>query len=270
MNSRQLVLFALKDLDSGSYADVVVDRLLTKFLLSDVDRHLFTELVNGIVRRRRTLDAIIDRLAKQPATRQPPQLRHLLQLGLYQLRYLDRIPESAAVNTTVDLAKTNGLAGLAGVVNGILRQYLRLQGDNSEVLNLPSDLVERLGVLYSFPDWLIAQWLTELGEIETEQLCQAFNRSPSIDLRLNILTIPPDLLPTAPLTHRIEQHRTNLIALFQAAGVTAIPIPDLPQGLRFSGNVGAISQLPGYREGWWTIQDSSAQLVTHLLPIWQN
>jgi 16S rRNA (cytosine967-C5)-methyltransferase len=265
MNSRQLVLFALKDLDSGSYADVVVDRLLTKFLLSDVDRHLFTELVNGIVRRRRTLDAIIDRLAKQPATRQPPQLRHLLQLGLYQLRYLDRIPESAAVNTTVDLAKTNGLAGLAGVVNGILRQYLRLQGDNSEVLNLPSDLVERLGVLYSFPDWLIAQWLTELGEIETEQLCQAFNRSPSIDLRLNILTIPPDLLPTAPLTHRIEQHRTNLIALFQAAGVTAIPIPDLPQGLRFSGNVGAISQLPGYREGWWTIQDSSAQLVTHLL-----
>jgi 16S rRNA (cytosine967-C5)-methyltransferase len=265
MNSRQLVLFALKDLESGSYADFVIDRLLTKFSLADVDRHLFTELVNGIVRRRRTLDAIIDRLATQPAHRQPPNLRHLLQLGLYQLRYLDRIPESAAVNTTVDLAKTNGLVGLAGVVNGILRQYLRLQTDRSEVLDLPADPVSRLGILHSFPDWLIAQWMAELGEIETEQLCQAFNRSPSIDLRLNILAIPEDLLPTAPLTARIEQQRHHLIDRFQAAGVTAIPIPNLPQGLRFSGSVGAISQLPGYREGWWTIQDSSAQLVTHLL-----
>jgi 16S rRNA (cytosine967-C5)-methyltransferase len=127
MNPRQLTLFALKDLETGSYTDMVVERLLNKFELSAVDRNLFTELVNGIVRRKRTLDAIIDRLAKQPAHRQPPELRQLLRLGLYQLRYLDRIPESAAVNTTVDLAKANDLTGLTGVVNGILRQYIRLQ-----------------------------------------------------------------------------------------------------------------------------------------------
>jgi 16S rRNA (cytosine967-C5)-methyltransferase len=68
MNPRQLVLFALKDLETGSYTDIVVDRLLSKFELSTVDRHLFTELVNGIVRRKRTLDAIIDQLAKQTAS----------------------------------------------------------------------------------------------------------------------------------------------------------------------------------------------------------
>jgi 16S rRNA (cytosine967-C5)-methyltransferase len=265
MNPRQLVLFALKDLETGSFADIVIDRLLSKFQLSDVDRHLFTELVNGIVRRQRTLDAIIDRLAKQPAHRQPPNLRHLLRLGLYQLRYLDRIPESAAVNTAVDLAKTNDLAGLAGVVNGILRQYIRLQARQEEVLNLPVDPIGRLGTLYSFPDWLVAQWLTELGESETEQLCQEFNRSPSIDLRINTLKIDPNLLPDAPHSDRLHQQLFNSIDLFKSVGIEAVPLPYLPQGLRFASNVGAISQLPGYQAGLWTIQDSSAQLVTHLL-----
>jgi 16S rRNA (cytosine967-C5)-methyltransferase len=265
MNPRQLALFALKDLETGSYTDFVIDRLLSKFELSAVDRHLFTELVNGIVRRKRSLDAIIDQLAKQSAHRQPPDLRQLLRLGLYQLRYLDRIPDSAAVNTTVDLAKANGLGGLSGVVNGILRQYIRLQTDRAEVLDLPQDPISRLGILYSFPDWLIEQWFTELGEIETEQLCVAFNRSPSIDLRVNSFKIDADNLPTTSLLERFAQQRDQLIDLFQAVNIQAIPIPDLPQGLRFSGNVGAVSQLPGYDAGLWTIQDSSAQLVTHLL-----
>lgn len=246
---RQLALFALKDLETGSFTDVVIDRLLGKSNLTGVDRSFFTELVNGIVRRQRTLDAIIDRLAKQPAARQPPNLKQLLRLGLYQLRYLDRIPASAAVNTTVDLAKTNGLAGLAGVVNGILRQYIRCQTEQQEVLNLPSDPIGRLGVLYSFPDWLIEHWLIELGEVETEQLCQAFNRVPTIDLRVNSLKID----------------RTKLIDIFQAADIEVVAIANSPQGLQLASNVGAIDRLPGYREGWWTVQDRSAQLVTQLL-----
>ncbi len=249
MNPRQLVLFALNDLETGSFTDVVVDRLLGKFKLTGVDRNLFTELVHGIVRRKRTLDAIIDRLAKQPADRQPPNLKQLLRLGLYQLRYLDRVPDSAAVNTTVDLAKANGLAGLAGVVNGILRQYIRLQSEQQEVLELPSNPIGRLGTLYSFPDWLIEYWLTELGEIETERLCQAFNQVPKIDLRVNVL----------------KTDRDRLIDIFQTAGIEAIASDYLPQGLQFTGSVGAIDRLPGYQEGWWTIQDRSAQLVTHLL-----
>jgi 16S rRNA (cytosine967-C5)-methyltransferase len=206
LNPRQLVLFALNDLETGSFTDVVVDRLLGKFQLTGVDRNFFTELVHGIVRRKRTLDAIIDRLATQPADRQPPNLKQLLRLGLYQLRYLDRVPDSAAVNTTVDLAKANGLGGLTGVVNGILRQYIRLQAAGQEVLDLPVDSIARLGILYSFPDWTIEHWLTQLGEIETEQLCQAFNLAPKIDLRANVLKID----------------RAKLIESFQAAGIESI------------------------------------------------
>jgi 16S rRNA (cytosine967-C5)-methyltransferase len=112
-----------------------------------------------------------------------------------------------------------------------------------------------LGTLYSFPDWLIEQWVAELGETETEQLCQAFNQSPTMDLRVNIL---PDISNPA-------QQCAQLIDTFQAAGIEAAALPYLSQGLRFVGNVGAIDKLPGYHEGSWTIQDSSAQLVTHLL-----
>ncbi|MGB7518021.1 MAG: transcription antitermination factor NusB, partial [Spirulinaceae cyanobacterium] len=117
--SRQLALTALGDIErGGAYTDIALDRVLSATELSSADRRLVTELVYGIVRRRRTLDAIIDQLGKKKAEQQPPKLRLILHLGLYQLRYLDHIPESAAVNTSVELAKENGLKKLTGVVNG--------------------------------------------------------------------------------------------------------------------------------------------------------
>jgi 16S rRNA (cytosine967-C5)-methyltransferase len=90
-------------------------------------------------------------------------------------------------------------------------------------------------------------------------------RFPSIDLRINPLKIELDLALDPSNIHELQQQRHKLIEIFETTGITAIPIPDVPQGLRFVGSVGAISQLPGYQAGWWTIQDSSAQLVTHLL-----
>jgi 16S rRNA (cytosine967-C5)-methyltransferase len=248
-NARQLALIALRDIATGMFADVVVNRLLTQVTLTPSDRSLFTELVYGIVRRQRFLVAIVDRLAKQPAHKQPPHLSLILQIGLYQLHYLDRIPVSAVVNTSVDLAKHNGLAGLSGVVNGILRQYLRLREDGKELVNLPSDPISRLGILYSFPDWLIAHWIEELGIEETEKLCDSFNQAPTIDLRVNPLTTDRD----------------TVLTTLKNANLPVAPIEHLPQGLRLAGSIGAIDRLPGYQEAWWTVQDASAQLVTHLL-----
>jgi 16S rRNA (cytosine967-C5)-methyltransferase len=227
----------------------VVNQLLEQVNLTPSDRRLFTELVYGIVRRQRFLMAIVDRLAKQPANKQPPNLNLILQIGLYQLHYLDRIPPSAVVNTSVELAKQNGLKGLSGVVNGILRQYLRLRSEGKELLFLPTDPVQKLGILYSFPDWLIAHWIEELGIEETEQLCDAFDRAPSIDLRVNVLTTDRDTVLTA----------------LKNADLNVEPIAHLSQGLRLQGTIGSINQLPGYQAAWWTVQDASAQLVTHLL-----
>ena len=251
-NSRSLAFFALKNIyQKKAYTDVALNRVIksqTKSIeISQADRSFACELVYGIVRRQRTLDTLIDLLGKKRAARQPPDLRIILHIGLYQLRYLDRIPTSAAVNTSVELAKKNGNAKLSGVVNGLLRGYLR-RAEAGDPLQLPEDAIASLGIKHSFPDWIVETWLEQLPLAEVDELLAWFNRSPKIDLRVNILKTSVAEVETA----------------FKAINVPVARIPDLPQGLRIEG-AGAVTDLPGYKQGWWVIQDSSAQLVTHLL-----
>lgn len=248
-NPRQLAFIALRWVQRGAYADVALDRVLRQTDLSNVDRRLVTELVYGSVRRQRSLDALIDQLAKKKAHQQPPDLRIILHLGLYQLRYLDHIPDAAAVNSTVELAKKNGFSGLASFVNGLLRQYLRLVSSDRDPLKLPENPIERLGVLHSYPDWIIEVWLKQFGYDATEQLCQWFNQPPAIDLRINVLRASVEKITTA----------------LQEVDVGVTRVANLPQALRFTTSTGAIEKLPGFDAGWWTIQDSSAQLVSHIL-----
>jgi 16S rRNA (cytosine967-C5)-methyltransferase len=106
-----------------------------------------------------------------------------------------------------------------------------------------------LGILHSYPDWIVEVWLEQLGLAETEQLCAWLNQPPAIDLRVN------------PLRSSIQ----TVEAAMQATGVSVSRVPHLPQALRLNGSTGPIQNLPGFNEGWWTVQDSSAQLVSHLL-----
>ncbi|MEG3909005.1 16S rRNA (cytosine(967)-C(5))-methyltransferase [Microcoleus sp. w2-18bC1] len=251
-NPRQIAFLALREVHRrGAFADAALDRAFGNSQLNDLDRRLVTELVYGSVRRMRSIDFIIDKLATKKSSQQPPELRTILHLGLYQLEYLNQIPPSAAVNTTVQLAKENGFSGLSSFVNGLLRQYIRLTDNDLNPLTVTNykSTVERLGILHSFPEWLVKMWIEQIGETETEQLCEWFNQSPTIDLRIN------------PLKSSIAQIETA----FKSQNISVSRIPNLPQALRLNGSIGAIQNLPGYSEGWWTIQDSSAQLVTHLL-----
>lgn len=248
-DSRQLAFVALCTVHKGAYADVALDRVLSQANLNPNDRRLITELVYGSVRRMRSLDALIDQLATKKAEKQPPNLRAIVHLGLYQLRYLNHIPPSAAVNSTVELAKKNNFSGLTGFVNGLLRQYIRLSTADKDPLKLPEDPTQRLGILHSYPDWIIEVWLKEFGFVATEQLCIWLNQPPALDLRVN------------PLLASIEQVETAL----QSTGIAVSRVPHLPQALRLTGSTGAIQNLPGFSAGWWTVQDSSAQLVSHLL-----
>ncbi|MEM9503400.1 MAG: 16S rRNA (cytosine(967)-C(5))-methyltransferase [Cyanobacteria bacterium P01_E01_bin.43] len=247
--ARQLAFDALKEIYRGGFADVVLHRLLHQRRLSAVDRPFATELVYGTVRRQRTLDALIDQLGKRAAHQQPLDLRIVLHLGLYQLRFLTQVPESAAVNTSVELAKAIGKGKLAGVANGILRQYIRLRQSTADPLVVPSDRLQALAIRHSYPDWIVALWQQQLGWEETEQLCDWFNHSPTIDLRVN----------------RLKTTVTDLAQMFLAAGIETQPLPHLPQSLRLTHHAGAIQQLPGYADGWWTVQDASAQLVSALV-----
>ena len=254
-NPRQLAFFALRAIQKGAFADVAVDQALHRTDVNVLDRRLFTELVYGTIRRQRTLNALIDQFAKKKD--QPPDLRLILQLGLYQLRYLDHIPASAAVDTSVELAKQNKLAGLTGVVNGLLRQYLRSQTVlHADPLQLPentgtypcSEAITRIGIIHSYPDWIVQTWCDQFGIENAEKLCGWMNRSPQLDLRINTLKTSIDQVESAMKAQNVEVDR----------------IPNLPNALRLPSS-GAIQSLPGYAEGWWIVQDSSAQWVSYLV-----
>ena len=260
-NPRQVAFLSLRDINRrGGLADVILDQWLRQSDLSDINRRLTTELVYGCVRRKRSLDTLIDYLAPKKSHQQHPDIRTILHLGFYQICYLNQIPNSAAVDTSVELVKHNGLKHFSGFVNGILRHYIRerencqLEKDDSDhsiftVFDLPKNPIEKLGIIYSFPNWLIEFWLETLGLVETEQLCHWFNQSPALILRVN------------PLKTTLETVESQLLE----KGISVERIPGLPLGLKLTGSVGSIQHLPGYDQGWWSIQDSSAQWVSYLL-----
>ncbi|MEO0456298.1 MAG: 16S rRNA (cytosine(967)-C(5))-methyltransferase [Cyanobacteria bacterium P01_A01_bin.114] len=249
VTAREVALTVLKSIERGAFADVELDRQLNRTTLSSVDRRLVTGLVYGSVRRQRTLDALIDQFGKKTAQQQPTDLRQILRLGFYQLRYLDQIPDHAIVDTSVELAKSHRLGKLSGVVNGMLRAYIRAT-EVGDPLKLPTHETSAIGLLHSYPNWIIQAWQTLLpAKDEVEALCQWFNQSPHIDLRINCQQTS------------VEQ----VEAALQSAGIQTERLTHAPDALRFKAHIGNIRSLPGYGKGWWMVQDSSAQLVSYLV-----
>lgn len=265
MPPRQLAWQVLLAVGAGAYADVALERDRQRLPIEGADRALATELAYGAIRQRRLLDAWLDAVGKVPAAKQPPKLRWLLHLGLYQLLFSTRVPASAAVSTTVDLAKRGGLARLAPVANGMLRAVVRrresLCSQSSQSaqspavpppwagLVLPKDPSEAFALRHSLPDWLAALLLSWLPSEAAEAFGQACNQPPGLDLRVNPL----------------QTNREALLAALAAVGVEAQPIKGLPAALSLQGRSGELRSLPGYGEGQWCVQDRSAQRVGLLL-----
>jgi 16S rRNA (cytosine967-C5)-methyltransferase len=238
----------LQAVAAGAYADGALERELGRQPLAPADRALATELAYGAIRQRRLLDAWLDQLGRVPAERQPPKLRWLLHVGLYQLLQSERVPASAAVNTTVELAKRGGLGRLAPVANGVLRGFLRRR-EAGEPLPLPADSAAALAVRQSLPDWLAHDLLHWLPAERAEAFACACNRPPTLDLRVNRRRSSPEAV----------------LAALAAAGVEARAIDGVPWGVTLPAGSGDLRQLPGYAEGHWCVQDRTAQRIVPLL-----
>jgi 16S rRNA (cytosine967-C5)-methyltransferase len=249
-NSRQIALETLRLIQRRkAYADVALDCTLSRsrqdeVILPESDRRLITELVYGCTRRQKTLDAVLQNFLQKPITKLPPDILIILQIGVYQLCFLDRIKPSAIVHTTVELVKENNLKGLSGFVNGVMRSILRAKDKGDLLANIadPSNY-------YSYPEWLIELWQKEFGQEAIADICNWFNQTPHLDLRVNLL----------------HATRDQVLAAFAEAEIEAAPIPYLPDGIRVGQGAGDVSKLPKFKEGWWSVQDASAQLVTYLL-----
>jgi 16S rRNA (cytosine967-C5)-methyltransferase len=236
----------LRILKEGSFADQLMDRELSEGKLSGPDRGLFAELVFGVLRRQGTLDHVLTGLVTQPLPKLEPEVLIFLRLGLYQLMYLDRIPESAAVNESVNLTK-QVLPRASGLVNAVLRNYLR----HKKTITYPDPVAApaaSIAARHSHPAWLVKLWFSQLGEKETELLAEASSCQPPLTLRANTL-----------LTTRDE-----LLQLFATNGIGATACRFSPHGIQVEGRH-HIPGLPGFREGHFAIQDEASQMAGILL-----
>jgi 16S rRNA (cytosine967-C5)-methyltransferase len=255
LEPRRLVWSVLQAVAAGAYADAALERALQRTSLPPRDRALATDLAYGAIRQRGLLDGWITARGRVAAERQPPKLRWLLHLGLYQLLFLQRVPAAAAVSTTVQLAREGGLERLAPVVNGLLRGVLRLRENLPadaapwQGLPLPEDAAAALALRQSLPLWLARDLLRWGGGKEAETFAQASNAPPPLDLRVNLLRTDPDAL----------------MRQLAAVGLRAEPLPGLPAGLTLLERPGDPRLLPGYTEGLWSVQDRQAQRIVPLL-----
>ena len=223
-----------------------MDRELVSGGLIGPDRGLFAELVFGVLRRQGTLDHILSGLLNQPLSKLEPQVLILLRLGLYQLVYLNRIPESAAVNETVNLTK-QAIPRASGLVNAVLRNYLR----HKNTITFPDPVTApaaSIAARHSHPAWLVKQWFSQLGEVETELLAEASSLQPPLTLRANTLRIS----------------REDLLHRFADNGISAAPCKFSPCGVQIEGRH-HIPGLPGFREGLFAVQDEASQIASILL-----
>ena len=189
---REIAVQVLGGRSERHFTEELLDGALTHASLPPVDRRLCQELVYGIVRWQATLDWLIGR--KTDNRIQKPALQNLLRLGLYQIFWLDRIPDHAAVHVTVELAKQRGFGPQAGFVNAILRGYLR-EYDATRAL-LDQIKQERPALGYSHPQWLVDRWLARWGKDTTLKLLEWNNSTPKTYARVNTLKIEPaKLLP---------------------------------------------------------------------------
>ena len=183
-NSRQLVLRILTAYDKRpGNLEHLIDHALEGSRIDQRDRRLVFEIVYGIVRRLATLDYLINRYVTDEKHRADALLRRLLRIGMYQLLYLDRVPDHAAVNETVNLSKTLERGrGLAGTVNAVMRALI----NNKKQIVLPDpqrDLADRLAIEFSHPKWMVERWIGHFGLANTRRLLAFNNEKPSIFLR---------------------------------------------------------------------------------------
>jgi len=230
-----------------AYADILLDQRIRIQRLQERDRALLTELVYGTLRWRGAIDAQLNRHLRRPLAETDPFIRNLLRVTLYQLLFLDKIPDYAAVNEAVQLAKKHGGGKVAGFVNGALRNFLR-RNNETATPQATDDSIAVLAVKYSHPEWLVKKWLEYFGLEGAKELMRANNERSPLVLRVNTL----------------KSDRRALLDLLERNGVTAVATQWSPEGVWVQSG-SAVDGLPGFHQGLFQVQGEASQLVAYLL-----
>lgn len=247
--ARRIAFDVLRRVESeGAYASDVLHAELGANVES-ADAALATELTLGVLRWRRLLDCFLDRQLKKPVERLDLAVALALRLGLYQLRFLEKIPARAAVHESVELVKRARKSSAAPLVNAILRRAAAEAKPPAEKF-LPPNLppAERLSILHSHPTWIVERWLARLGEPATLALLKANNQTPRL----------------ACAVHDPVQ-RDAIIRELEKSGLRIEPGHLLKSAFAASG--GSPARTEAFRAGKISIQDEASQAIPLLLGV---
>ncbi len=242
-NARKTALKALTEVRSGgAYSNITLNKYFNENELSHADKSLATALFYGVLDRTITLDYVLSKYIKTPLKKVSPLALENLRMALYQIMYMDKIPDSAAVNEAVKIIKSSKERHLAGFVNGVLRNILR-----SEIVLPQQKDVHSLSIKYSCPEWIIKGFIDDYGTDNAVALLEHSLLAPPVVLRVN--TLKTD---TQSLAEKLalEGIKTNSSALDNA--------------LEIIGGIDVTSSIC-YREGLFHIQDTASQTAVKIL-----
>ena len=246
-NPRNTALKVLLKIEQDkAYSNLALANAIREGGLSGLDSAFASALVYGVLERKLTLDYIIKQYSKIPLRKIEIKTKLILRMGIFQLIFMDKVPDSAAVNESVNLAKKHKLQKSSGFINGILRSITRAEVK----YKLPdkSDKIYYYSIKYSAPQDLVRLWLSSYGELNTEKLLENLSGRPKICARVNTLKIDTD----------------TLISKLSEDGVECEKIPFLSDAV-YLKNTGAIENLRAYKDGLFHVQDASSQLCVSIL-----
>lgn len=239
-NVRLIALEIINDvLEKNIFYKASVDRHLSISDMDARDRSFISVLSIGTIERYIELDYIIGCYSKMPVKKLKPYIRNILRMSIYQLKYMNQVPDSAAVNEAVKLAVKKGYGGLRGYVNGVLRNAARTLKD----IEYPGSSIK-----YSIPEWLENHYVDELGYDAYVRMAEYFLSNRDITIRCT----------------KESGGRDNLCGLFDEYGIEYSKDTIFDYSLRLT-SPGRIHELPGYTEGKFVVQDESSMIPAHII-----
>ncbi len=245
VNLRALALDILLAVnEEGLYSHLVLREVLDKYqYLEKKERAFLTRLTEGTVERQITLDYVINAFSKTKTAKMKPLIRNLLRMSVYQMMYMDGVPDSAVCNEAVKLVRKRGLSGLSGFVNGVLRSVAR----DWKKLPWPDEKKDprtAYSVLYSVPEWIVEEWIHTYGKEKTKQMLTSFLGDSKLTVRTNLSRCTPE----------------ELCEKLKAEGVKVEPVPELSYAFFLSG-FDYLAGLSAFQEGLFYVQDVSSMMV---------
>ena len=244
---RQIALTVLYKIDKeNAYSNIVLDEELrkNKKLLKEKDIGLISEIVYGTTTWKLTIDTIIKKYSKLKIEKLSKWILNILRMGIYQIVFLDKIPKSAAVNESVNLAKRYGHPASANFVNAILR---KIEKKDFEEMSQIKEPIQRIMLTTSTPKWIIEELLKEKAIQDVEEICKNSNQKPSLSIRVNTLKTTKENL--------IKELKKLQIEVKQGILEDFLIVEKVKQ----------IENLEIFKQGWCTIQDESAGLAALVL-----